>query len=426
MIRKYKVGEDRKALNWFPGSLDEVVEADHPVRAIEAYVEMLDLTTLGFQRMEPNATAAGQPAFPPGSLLKLYLYGYLNRVRSSRALAKECQRNLEVIWLMQGLRPSYRTIADFRQANAEALRRVHVEFVALCREWRLLGGERVGVDGSHFHGNVSDQSFRSVKRLAQEIDDLAPHIDEHLKALAVADAEGVELPSQVPDLPAQRETLKALTALKEAKEALRSTLAAAGETQVSMTDPEARLLNKRGHTTAGYNVQIVVDSQHHLMVTDAVVQDGNDTQQLYPMLSQAKAALGVERLDGLGDCGYYHLEQIAQWEAEGIPVYVPEPSRSARQRQEGRHTPNDFRYSEEEDVYRLDASHPDFKYSHLKTGSPRSQKRKGSTALRKKWRGYKGPPESSGRGMQEEKRRRTRETPGGSRRGDRTGRIDSR
>ena len=174
MTRKYKEGVDRQVEGRLPTRLDDHVDTDNPVRAIDVYVDTLHLAALGFAHTEPNPTAAGQPAFPPRALLKLYLYGYLNRVRSSRALEKECLRNLEVIWLLQGLRPGYRTIADFRQRNADALRQAHVGFIALCKELCLLGGERVAVDGSYFNGNVSDQSFRSVKGLHQEIQQLRP------------------------------------------------------------------------------------------------------------------------------------------------------------------------------------------------------------------------------------------------------------
>lgn len=368
MTRQYKKGVDRQAEGCLPTRLDDYVDADHPVRAIDAYVETLELTALGFGRMKPNPTAAGQPAFAPHALLKLYLYGYIERIRSSRALGKECRRNLEVIWLLQGLRPGYRTIADFRQRNAEALRQVHVGFIALCKELRLLGGERVAVDGSHFNGNASDQSFRSLKGLGRDIDQVEKQIEAHLAEMDRTDRDEVEAPSRDPEWPAKLEKLKRLKALKETKETLLESLQAMGETQVSSTDPDARLLNKRGQKTAGYNVQIVVDARHKLIVADAVVQDGNDVQQLQPMLSQAKAALGVERLEGEADAGYYNLAQIAQCEAEGITVYVPEPERGGRQRQEGRYTQEAFEYLPEEDVYRCPAEK-----SLRRSGQPRPQ-----------------------------------------------------
>lgn len=369
---------DRQEEARLPPRLDDYVDADNPVRAIDAYVDTLDLMALGFDRTTPNRTEAGQPPFPPVDLLKLYLYGYVNRVRSSRALEKDCQRNLEVIWLVKGLRPGYKTIADFRKRNAKALRQAHARFIGLCKELDLPGGRRVGVDGSHFTGNVSDKSFRSVKGLAQDIEKLDRRIGEWLEAMDVADREDLEAPARDPGLPAKLEKLKALQALKETKEAELKALEAAGETHRSMTDPDARLLNKRGSKTAGYNVQIVVDAKHKLIVADDVVQDRNDFNQLHPMPGRAKVALGVERLEGLGDKGYCNMAQLAQCEADGITVYVPEPERGGRQRQGGRFTQEEFRYLPGEDAYLCPAEK-----RLVRSGQPRFQK--GSTI-----NGYRG------------------------------------
>ena len=366
MTRQYKKGQDREEVLRLPPRLDDFVSADNPVRAIDAYVETLDLTALGFDRMAPNRTAAGQPPFPPQALLKLYLYGYVNRVRSSRGLERECQRNLEVIWLIQGLRPSYRTLADFRQRNAKALRQVHVEFIGLCKALRLLGGEQVAVDGSHFNGNVSDHSFHSVKGLKQDLERLDQRIEAWLAELDQADREDLDAPAYDSELPAKLEKLKDLKARKQLKEETWQALEAVGETQVSTTDPDARLLYKKGQTIAGYNVQIVVDAQHKLIVTDDLVQDGNDVQQLQPMLSQAKAVLEVDQSEGLADKGYFNPTQIAQCEAEGIAVYVPEPANSGQQRQAGRFLHEDFQYQAEADCYRC---------PHGETLRPRGQPR---------------------------------------------------
>lgn len=349
MTRQHKQGVDRQAAGSLPACLDDCVGPERPARAIDAYVDSLDLSALGFARIEPNPTAAGQPAFPPAALLKLHLYGHLNRVRSSRGLERECVRNLEAMWLLRGLHPGYRTIADFRHRNAEALRRVHAQFVARCREWRLLGG-RVAVDGSHFNGNVSDKSFRSVARLEEEV----RRLDERLAGSQAEERTAREGDCD-PARPARREERRALAARREAKAGLLRTLAAAGETQASRTDPDARQLNKRGQKTAGYNVQIVVEARHGLIVADEVVQDGNDLHQLHPMLRRAKAALGVERLEGEADKGYYNLAQIAQCEADGITAYVSEPDNQARRHRDGRHPHEAFHYLPEEDAYRCPA-----------------------------------------------------------------------
>jgi transposase len=335
--------------------LEDWVDADNVVRAIDFYVDSLDLPGLSFGLTEPNRTAAGQPAYPPAALLKLYLYGYLNRVRSSRALARECGRNLEVVWLVQGFEPSHQTVADFRKRNPEALRRAHAGFVALCKDLDLLGGQRVAVDGSHFNGNVSDRSFRSVKSLADDIGRLEQQAGKWLDEMDAADREDAGAPACDPGLPAKLEKLKALQALKKAKEAELRALEESGETQRSATDPDARQLNKRGQKTAGYNVQIAVDGRHKLIVADEVVQDGNDLNQLHPLLSRAKAALGAGHLEGLGDKGYFNASQIAACERDGITVYVPEPEKGGRQSREGRFVPGDFQYDPATDTYRCPA-----------------------------------------------------------------------
>ena len=335
--------------------MEDWIADDNPVRAIDAYVDTLDLAALGFALTVPNPTAAGQPPYPPTALLKLYVYGYVNRLRSSRILERECVRNLEVIWLVQGLHPCHKTIADFRKDNAKALRRVHAEFIALCKGLNLLGGKRVGVDGSHFNGNVSDQSFRSLGSLARDIEKLEQQAAKWLEDMDAADREDVGAPARDPELPAKLEQLKALQALKKTKEAELKALEASGETQRSATDPDARQLNKRGQKTAGYNVQIVVDDKHKLIVADDVVQDGNDLNQLHPMLVAAKDAMGAEDMEGFGDTGYSNASQIAACECDGITVYVPEPGKGGRQRQEGRFVQGDFAYEAETDTYRCPA-----------------------------------------------------------------------
>ncbi|MEI7902141.1 MAG: IS1182 family transposase [bacterium] len=364
--RPYKQGIDRFEFGQVPSRPEDWIDGDNPVRAIDAYVDTLDLAALGFDLTEPNRTAAGQPAYPPAGLLKLYLYGYINRLRSSRVLERECRRNLEVIWLEQGFQFSHQTIANFRKRNAKALRRVHADFIALCKELKLLGGKRVGVDGSHFNGNVSDKSFRSLKSLARDIDKLEQQAAKWLEDMDAADREDIGTPSRDPGLPAKLEKLKALQALKKAKEAELKALEESGETQRSATDPDARQLNKRGQKTAGYNVQIVVDDLHKLIVADEVVQDGNDLNQLHPMLSQAKIAMGVDGMEGSGDKGYFNIAQIAACERDGITVYVPEPGKGGRQRQEGRFVQGDFTYEPETDTYRC----PDGRALH-KSGEPR-------------------------------------------------------
>lgn len=350
--RQYKRGIDRQQDYLLPPSVDELISTDNPVRAIDAYVESLDLEATGFKNASGGLTA-GQPAFPPGALLKLYLYGYIHRVRSSRRLEAECQRNLEVIWLLVGLRPGYKTIADFRKDNLKALTRVNRDFVQLCKELDLYGGELVGIDGSFFRGNVSKSHIYTAERLKRALAYLEKDIARYLQALNEADqSEGDEPTQHDPEL-AQK--LAALRARQHKREEQLAKLAASGETQISEVDPDARRLNKRGGTVAGYNVQTAVDAKNRLIVVSAVTQDGNDTQQLAPMSLAAKAELGVAHLEASADNGYYNGDQIAECEQNGITPYVPEPDKQAQVRQQGRFARDDFSYDAQANAYRCPA-----------------------------------------------------------------------
>lgn len=326
MKRKYKVPANRDQRSLFPESLEDYVSAENPVRAIDAYVDSLDLALLNFEKAGGQLTA-GQPCYDPGILLKLYIYGYINKARSSRCLERETHRNLEVLWLMGKLQPSYKTVSDFRKSNAKALRAVNKDFILMCKELELFGGEVIGIDGSFFNGNASKGSIHTQKKLDKQLRELDKKIADYQKQLDDQDRDDDESGKgsliEEPDLADKLQKLKEKQADKQA---LAEQLKATGETQISTTDKDARLLRKRGQTTAGFNIQIAVDAKHKLIVGSSTCNDGNDSHQLAKMAMQAKATLDVEELIAVADAGYYESDQIKQCEDQQITAYVPVPT----------------------------------------------------------------------------------------------------
>jgi len=343
--RRYKRGINREQETMFPPRLDDYVSATHTVRAIDAYVASLELDKLGFQHATP-ARPQGQPPYPPAALLKLYLYGHLNRLRSSRVLERECRRNVELMWLLEGLCPSYKTIADFRKDNPKALRATQSEFIQLCRELDLFGGQCVAVDGSFFKGDVSAKSFITQTGLQREIEAIDKAIAQWHEQLDQADAQESDVADEDPQLAAKLAEFQARKAKREAELA---SLQEQGQSRRSRTDPDARLLNKRGNKLQGFNVQIVTDAKHHLLIASEVTNEANDLPLLYPMASQAMELLGVETLEALADAGYHSAAQIDQCVRGGITPYVPEPTR--KNQGNGRYGREAFLYLSEEDAY---------------------------------------------------------------------------
>ena len=335
--RLFKTGHSRQQASLLPPRIEDYVGPDNPVRAIDAFVDGLDLAALGFRHAEAYG-GAGQPPFHPGDLLKLYLYGYTNSVRSSRRLERESLRNLEVIWLLRGLSPGYRTIATFRRDNAAALAAANRHLLGLARRLDLLGGEVVAIDGAFFHGDASRASITTKSRLAERLAALQRDIAAYDAALAENDA-------------AEDEGLAALREKQRDVAADLATLQASGQTQLSRTHADARLLSKNGQSVAGYNVQIVVDAEHKLIVASEVVHDGNDTGQLHAMASAAKDSLGVASLTVAADAGYYNGETLKACEADAITPYVPEPERGGRAAAEGRFGEDAFAYDAAEDCF---------------------------------------------------------------------------
>src|SRR5882724_1129680 len=292
--------------------------------------------------------------------LKLYRYGYLHRVRSSRRLEREAQRNVELMWLLRGLAPGYRTIANFRKDNATGLKAANRDFVLLARRLDLLGGALVAIDGAFFHGDASKASILTKKRLHEQMAALDRSIAEYNAALEANDkAEEAAAAAGAPRKPPSGEDIaQKLAALRQRRAAATADLAklaASGDGQISRTDPDARLLAKHGQIVAGYNVQIAVDDKHKLIVASEVVNEGNDTGQLHAMAAAAKAALGVEALTAVADAGYFNGETLKACEEAAITAYVPLPDRGQRLKAQGRFSVEEFRYDAGADVYRCPA-----------------------------------------------------------------------
>ena len=353
--RTFKSGEDRGQASFLPPRLDDYVGRDNPVRAIDLYVDKLDLIGLGFRQVG-NDGGPGQPPYHPADLLKLYLYGYLNRIRSTRRLASEASRNIEVMWLLRKLTPGYRTIGDFRRENRKALKAANREFVTMISELGLFGGELVAVDGAFFHGDASKGSIVTGKRLEEQLAALERDIDAYNAALDANDV--AETAAGLPGEPSGEDVAGKLAALLEKRAEAKADLAKladSDQTQMSRTDPDARLLSKKGQLIAGYNVQIAVDDKHKLIVASEVVNAGNDTGQLHAMALAAKEALGVETLSVLADGGYFNGATLRACETDGIVAYVPAADRKQRLAAQGRFTVEDFVYDAAADAYRCPA-----------------------------------------------------------------------
>ena len=341
-------GIDRSQSTLFPAMLDDYVAEDNPVRAVDAFVEGLDLGRLGFGRVVP--LEQGRPSYHPATLLKIYIYGYLNRVPSSRRLERECQRNIELVWLTGQLAPDFKTIADFRKDNGKAIREVCRTFVALCRELDLLSVASVAIDGSKFKAvNARDKNFTEAK-MKRRLERIDESIERYMAQLETADRRG----DAVPEAKVVRLKDK-IVKLKEEVARL-STINAemmkSEDKQISLTDPDARSMATSGKDTGivGYNVQAAVDTKNHLIVAHEVTNVGTDRHQLSNMAEQARTEMGVETLDAVADRGYYASEEIRACEEAGITVTLPKPMTS-NSKAAGRFGKQDFVYIAADDVY---------------------------------------------------------------------------
>jgi transposase len=329
-MKRFVEGTDRSQTTLFPECLEDWINEDNPVRVIEVFVEGLDLAELKFGGVEPEVT--GRPSYHPSVLLKLYIYGYLNRVQSSRRLEREAGRNIEVMWLTGRLVPDHKTIADFRKDNGPAIRKVCVRFVALCREIGLLTTASVAIDGSKFKAvNNRDKNFTRAKmerRLAQ----IEESVARYLSQLDTAD---LQEPSEA--LAAKTahltEKLAKLASEMERLKAIEKTMLASPDQQISLTDPDSRSMatSGRGSGVVGYNVQVAVDTEHHLIVTHEVTNIGSDRSQLAKVALQAKDVLGADHLDVVADRGYFNSPEILACERADITVTLPKPDDIGRE-----------------------------------------------------------------------------------------------
>jgi transposase len=340
-------GLDRSQGTMFPAQLEDYVAEDNPVRVIDLFVEQLDLTKLGFGGVTPKDM--GRPAYHPAVMLKIYVYGYLNRVQSSRRLERECQRNVEAIWLTGRLAPDFKTIADFRKDNGPAIRKVCREFIALCGRAGLLAATTVAIDGSKFKAvNSRDRNFTKAK-IGKRLEQIEASIARYLSELETADRQ----PS-TPEIKIARLNGK-IAKLKQEIERMKTIgaeLAEAEETQISLTDPDARSMQGTGKATGtvGYNVQCAVETEHHLIVAHEVTNAVNDRNQLSGMAAKAKEALGAEAIEALADRGFHDGKELLACHEAGVTAYVPSFSTS-NAKAEGRFDKRDFVYKANEDVY---------------------------------------------------------------------------
>ncbi|MFC3284806.1 IS1182 family transposase, partial [Litchfieldella rifensis] len=349
-MKRFVSGESRSQATLFPEFLDDFVTDDNPVRAIEAFVESLDLRQLGFQGVDPHAT--GRPAYHPAVLLKIYLYGYLNRVQSSRRLERETQRNVELMWLTERLTPDFKTIADFRKHNGKAIRDTCRDFVVLCRRQGLFSHAIVAIDGSKFKAvNNRDRNFTfaKMKRRAEEIE---RSIEHYLRQLDSAD-QGVPAVTEAQTVHL-KEKIEALTEEVQQLQTIEIQRTQAPDQQVSLTDPDARSMTTRGTGVVGYNVQTAVDSRHHLIIAHEVTNVGSDRGQLSRMAKLARDASGVSDLNVVADRGYFKGDEILACHEAGITPYLPKPKTSPSQAR-GLYPREAFRYVPERNAYRCPA-----------------------------------------------------------------------
>jgi len=345
----YIQGTDRSQTQLLPPSVDEYVPVEAPVRFIEAFVDNLDAQALGLSRATPAET--GRPGYDPRDLLKLYVYGYLQRVRSSRRLEAEAGRNLELIWLLRGLRPDFKTIADFRREHRARFKDVFREFNLLCRRLELFGAELVAIDGAKFKAVNSPRRHYTAEKLRELQTQIDARIEHYLGELDAQDeaAAGVAPP---PTRAALTEKITQLRQRRELYQDYTQALANSGQTEVSLTDPDSRGQKKVG---VGYNVQVAVDAKHHLIATETLVQAANDRGQLHPLATAAHAAIGVTAV--VADAGYHEAGQLEQCEQAGLTTYVATPGTRSGQASAAQsvYPKENFHYDSPTDSYRCPA-----------------------------------------------------------------------
>jgi len=351
-MKRFIDGIDRSQGLLLPERLEDYVHEDNPVRVVDAFVDALDLSALGFAAAD--RAAGGRPAYHPAALLKIYIYGYLNRIQSSRRLEREAQRNLELIWLTGRLTPDFKTIADFRRDHGAAFTAVCSQFVELCRKMNVFSHAVVAIDGSKMKGvNNRDRNF-TVGKIKARRKQLDESVARYLAELDRADRD----PSLLPEgrVPRLKEKLVTVREQMARLDAIEQQLEQAPDRQISLTDPDARSMATSGRGTGivGYNVQAAVDAEHHLIVAHEVTNAGHDRTQLSPIARKAREALGVERMTALADRGYYSAREILACEDAGIIPLVPKPLTS-NSKADGRFDKRDFVYDAATDEYECPA-----------------------------------------------------------------------
>lgn len=348
-------GEDRQQTWMLPPSVEESVSQDNAVRFIDLFVEGLEARKIG---LKASAAATGRPGYAPGDLLKLYLYGYLNRVRSSRELERLTHRNLEVIWLVKGLRPDHKTISEFRREHRAVFKQVFRQFNVMCRDLKLFGAEIVAIDGSIFKAVNSKARNFTLSKLEGLLKAVDTGIERYLKELELNDKPEDEQAGATAKVMSARDLpgkLQALKAAKERYEQMLAQLEQSGQGQVSLTDADARLMSKSTSKdcVVGYNIQSAVDGEHHLIVDIEATTQINDLGQFNEVAQRAKEALGVEQLTVLADGGYYSTNDLKAAEAQGISAHVPAPL--DRMDKAGLYAREEFRYDAASDEYECPA-----------------------------------------------------------------------
>jgi len=349
-MKRFIEVECRAQTTLLPESIDDYIADTNPVRIVDVFVDELDLVKLGFDGVEPAIT--GRPAYHPAILLKIYIYGYLNRIQSSRRLEKESQRNVELMWLVGRLTPDFKTIANFRKDNGKAIQSVCRQFVVLCQQLGLFSEALVAIDGSKFKAvNNRDRNFTSAK-LQRRMEEIESSINRYLTALDTADRQEPAVAK------AKSERLQdKIAALKEQMKALKDIEVELNKTpdkQISLTDPDARSMKTRGTGIVGYNVQTAVDTKHHLIVAHEVTNVGIDRDQLTSMAKKARTAMGVQDLTAIADRGYFKSEEILACHETGITALVPKCKTSGA-KAAGRFDKADFIYDAENNQYRCPA-----------------------------------------------------------------------
>jgi transposase len=366
-MKRFVEGVDRSQSTLFPDRLEDWIGDDNAVRVIDVFVDELDLGGLGFGRVAPRAT--GRPSYHPSDLLKLYIYGYLNRVQSSRRLEREAGRNVEVMWLLGRLVPDHKTIADFRKDNGGAIREVCARFVELCRQLELFADASVAIDGAKFKAvNTRDKNFTRAK-MQRRMEQIADSVGRYLHQLDSADRQE---PSLARATKTERLKDKIVTLKKEMQRLgkLEAQMLATPDQQISLTDPDARSMatSGRGSGMVGYNVQAAVDITNHLIVAHEVTNKGTDRSQLFGIAKKTKSALKANRLDVVADRGYFNSKQILACDQADITVTLPKPLTSGN-KAKGRFAKQDFVFLAEDDVYRCPAGeHLIYRFTSLEKG----------------------------------------------------------